>query len=205
MRIIPTLLVATVGSLGFAGAVAAKSLPTHTMTLQLPDGVVEQIHYRGDVPPLVSILPDAGTLMSFTPGLWAVDPAASFAQLDQVASQIERDALTTLREASSIEVPTIPGPAQLIRMASRQLPPGTKSFSFVETVSPSGVCTHSMEITHAGPDAKPQVVTHSSGDCSPQPTFSGPSARPGTIPPVEQSGVLQIKADSAMPTADFLR
>ncbi len=60
----------------------------------------------------------------------------------------------------------MPGPGQPLQIDMTKLPPGTQSYSFVSTLSPSGVCSQSTEIIAKGPGQKPQVITHSAGNCS---------------------------------------
>ena len=49
--------------------------------------------------------------------------------------------------------------------AMRALPPGSENYSFISTMSGSGVCSQSVEITSQGNGAAPKIVRHSSGDC----------------------------------------
>ena len=43
------------------------------------------------------------------------------------------------------------------------LPPGTSSFSVIETSSGNGICTRVTRITQGAEDVKPQVVSETSG------------------------------------------
>jgi hypothetical protein len=83
----------------------------------------------------------------------------------QIAAQMDRDALTMMRQMQEIAAQPLAGPGQPIPIDLGKLPPGTQSYSFVSTLSPSGVCSRSTEIIARGPGQKPQVITHTSGDC----------------------------------------
>ncbi len=81
-----------------------------------------------------------------------------------------------------------------------KLPPGTQSYSFVSTLSPSGVCSQSTEIIAKGPAQKPQVITHRSGNCGTAaggvatPTIATPDQSPATQPAQPRVQTYQAKA-----------
>ena len=61
VQFVRTAVTAAAAALVFAGAAAAQSGNTHTMTVQLPNGGVAQIRYAGDVAPQV--------IVSYTPAI----------------------------------------------------------------------------------------------------------------------------------------
>jgi hypothetical protein len=194
MRIVPPFLLAGLGSLAFAGAVAAAT-PVHSLNIQLPDGTVEQIQYSGNIAPQVSYLPGPFPIASVAPLFWGFGPNSPFAAMERIPAEMNREAAVMLREAA-----TMPGPHQIMRI-DENLPPGAKSFSFTATVSPGGVCSHSMVIIGQGPDKKPRVMTRSSGDCgAPWGGMAVPDEAPAAAEPGgEVPQLQQVKAGKATP------
>jgi hypothetical protein len=179
MRIIPTLLAAGAGSMLFAGAVAAQSLPAHTMTVQLPDGSAEQIQYEGNVAPQISFL-----------------PASPFAQIERLSLELNREADAML-SGMPILMPAMTVPGQLIQIDAGRLPPGTRAYGFLVNVTPGSICTRSIEITSSGrPGAVPHVVTQSSGGCRPATSAAvpEPEGSPPAMPPAHPANLLQAKS-----------
>lgn len=160
MKIFPTTLLAGVASVAFAGTVAA-----HTLTLQLPDGATEQITYSGDVAPQVSITPAPAVATAPQDIDWVFGPQSPFALMQQIAAQMDREADAMRRQMQDIAAQPLAGPGQPIDIDMSKLPPGTQSYSFVSTLSPSGVCSQSTEIIAKGAGQQPQVITHRSGNC----------------------------------------
>jgi hypothetical protein len=189
MRIVPTLLAAGAGSMLFAGAVAAQSLPPHFVTVQLPDGSTEQIQYAGTVAPQIIFL-----------------PASPFAQMEQLSFELNREADAILNEIP-IPMPVMTVPDQLVQVDAGYLPPGTRAYEFVVNLTPRSVCTRSVEITSSGrPGAKPYVVTQSSGSCRPATNAAVPGAEgvPLATPSAHPANhLLQAKLDRAPAPASF--
>jgi hypothetical protein len=188
MRILPTTLLAGVACVALAGTVAAR-----TLTLQLPDGTTEQIDYAGDVAPRVSFTPP-----QIIDG--AFGPNSPFALMQQISAQMDREADAMMRQMQAIAAQPLTGPGQPIQVDMTKLPPGTQSYSFVSTLSPSGVCSQSTEIIAKGPGQKPQVITHRSGNCGTAaggvatPTIATPDQSPATQPAQPRAQTYQAKA-----------
>jgi hypothetical protein len=155
-KIFSVALLAGVASTAFAGAVAAN-----TLTVQLPDGATEQITYSGDVAPQVSFTPTQAAPAADR----AFGPQSPFALMQQIAVQMDRDADAMMRQMQEIAAQPLAGPGRPIQIDMTTLPPGTQSYSFVSTLSPSGVCSQSTEIIAQGSAQKPQMITHRSGNC----------------------------------------
>jgi hypothetical protein len=148
----------------------------HILTLQVPGGGVEQIEYTGDVAPRVVLMP--ASRMVAVP-MMDVDP---FATLNRISAMMDQQAAAMLREVEGLQGDMLPG-----------LPRGASGYSFVSTMSGTGVCTRSVRITCNGGNAPPRMVSSSSGDCGSDyrqqapsevtvPTPAGrPSAPPGTV------------------------
>jgi hypothetical protein len=156
MKILPTSLLAGVASIALAGTVAA-----HTLTLQLQVGTSEQITYSGDDAPQVAITPAPSPAVAG----WTFGPQSPFALMQQIAARMDREADAMMRLMQQIAAQPLTGPVQAMAIDMSQLPPGTESYSFVSTLSPSGVCSQSTEIIAKGRGQKPQVITHRSGNC----------------------------------------
>jgi hypothetical protein len=189
MRSLTTLLLAGIGALAFASAASAQTV--HHMTIRLPDGTVEQIEYAGNVPPRVEILP-VTTLDSGLRPFWSSgDPV--FAQFQQITAAMDREADAMLRQAEAMLAQS---PAsEMRRIDTRNLPPGTESYSFTEVLGPNGTCSQSMTIS-PGPNGRPHVVTHQSGSCGGNGTYVLPGMEPeAPVPaPAPVPGVMSVKA-----------
>lgn len=189
MRTLTTILLAGISALAFGGAAAAQTV--HHMTIRLPDGAVEQIEYTGNVPPRVEVLPvttlDSGLGPFWTSG----DPV--FAQFQQITAAMDREADAMLRQAEGMLARS---PASAMwRIDTRNLPPGTQSYSFTEVLGPNGTCSQSMTIS-PGPDGRPHVVTHQSGNCGRGGTYVLPEVQPEVpVPaPAPAPRVMSVKA-----------
>lgn len=165
MRTSRNLLIAGVAVAAIAcgaGIALAQGPAWRTMSVPLLDGGVVQIQYRGDVAPRVSFAPSP-----FYDSSFFVDDArpAPFAIFDRIAAEMHRDMRAMLHD---IDAASAPAPQQMFSIDARGLPPGAVSYSATSTVADNGAwCTRSMEITRAGPNARPKVVNHMSGDCTP--------------------------------------
>ena len=200
MKILPTTFLAGAASLAFIGTVAA-----HTLTVQLPDGTTEQINYAGDVAPQVSFTPPQAAPIAAPQTVdWSFGPNSPFALMQQISAQMDREADAMMRQMQAIAAQPVAGPGQLeggqpIQIDMSQLPPGTQSYSFISTMSPHGVCSQSTEIIAKGAGQKPQVITHSSGNCGPAAAggatnIAAPDQMPATQPAPPRSRNYQAKA-----------
>jgi hypothetical protein len=151
----------------------------HVLTLQLPGGGVGQIQYTGDVAPLVVFMPTSRIAMP----MMDVDPSAT---LNRISAMMDQQAAAMLREVESLQGDMLLG-----------LPRGANGYSFVSTMSGSGVCTRSVQITYSGGNAPPRMVSSSSGDCGSDHHQQGPSevTVPGPAgPPSHSPGTVEVKA-----------
>lgn len=195
MRILPTTLLAGVASVALAGSVAA-----HTLTVRLPDGTTEQIDYSGNVAPQVSFVPAT----SVAAPDFAFGPNSPFALMQQISAEMDRETAAMMRQMQQLQAVAFqPLPegagGQPLAVDMTALPRGAETYSFVSTLSPSGVCSQSVEITSSGPGAKPQVVTHRSGNCgavgATAPTnAAAPDETPATIPAQPHAQTYQASA-----------
>lgn len=203
MRIIPTTLLAGVAAVALAGTAFA-----HTLTVQLPGGATEYIHYSGDVAPQISF---GTTPIAASPsrdfgvrdfGVRDFGPGSPFAFMQQISAEMDREAaamMSQMNQLQSVALHQMANGGQPLAVAMTNLPPGAQSYSFVSTLSGNGVCTQSMEITSQGPGQKPQVVTHSSGNCgaigaAAPTTIAVPDESPATIPARPQAQTYRANA-----------
>ena len=159
---------------GFSGWAHAQSAQLHTMTVRLPGGGVEQIEYTGNTPPQISVSTGPAAVAAM-PTLFRADPI--FAQMDRISAEMDRQAAALFRETAALA----DNPNLFTQTNLADIPAGSRSYTFVSTASPSGVCEQSVQITSTG-NGPPQVVRHTSGDCAPTggagATIGLPTARP---------------------------
>jgi hypothetical protein len=105
-----------------------------------------------------------------------------------------------MRQMREIAAQPIAGPGQPLQVDMTKLPPGTQSYSFVSTLSPSGVCSQSTEIISKGSGQKPQVITHRSGNCDAAAAggttanIAAPDRMPAMLPAQSRTQTYQAKA-----------
>ena len=188
---------------GLSGAAMAQSPQTHVMTVRLPGGGLEQIRYTGNVPPQVVVgeSPAAIDALVPMPSLFGRD--SPFAALDRISAEMDRQAASMFRQADELAAQARSG--QLTEAAMRNLPPGSANYSFVSTMSGSGVCTQSVEITSRGNGAPPRVVSHSSGNCAAAPGASGSISLPTAPAPASRPDVVWTSAHGPRPYAGLVR
>jgi len=171
MRILPSLLLAgvAVAGLGLAAPTLARELDLHRLTVHLPGGGVETIEYTGKAVPRMIVHP---MMVQRIADPWAGDffwPAGfdmpSFADFDRIAARMDAQMAAMMRQAELLT--RLPQGQVLNQAVLKDLPPGTTSFSYVSTSTGNGVCTQVTRITRGADDAKPQVVSQTSGDCGP--------------------------------------
>ena len=189
--------------LGSSGIALAQTANRHTMTVQLPGGGVAEIQYTGNVPPRVTVSSGPAAFAEMLPASSLLGMSSPFAMLDRIAAEMDREAAALFRYAGKIAAQPWPGTSGLTLTNLQNLPPGTRGFSYVSTVTGNGVCTRSTEITATG-NGPPRVVTHSSGNCGPEaspPGSAGENAPgvvgvPPTSAPPKRPDVLWTKNDA---------
>ncbi|MFZ0494473.1 MAG: hypothetical protein WBE80_00735 [Methylocella sp.] len=196
MRAIQTSLLAATTMIVFAGFARAQSPGTHVLTLHLPDGGVEQIRYSGDVPPDVFL----GTNPALVrPPLLspAFGPESPFAMFDRISEEMNQRAASLLRQAAAMTEQFPSGPDQLIQADLSSLPPNGHSYTFVSTMSPRGVCGHSVEITSSGNGGPPRVVSRSFGQCGGGPHATAPGSVSVPSKPKHRPGTVMVNAQGS--------
>jgi hypothetical protein len=173
MQLSRTVLLAGAAALGLAGIAGmadAQTSNTHVMTVQLPNGEIEQIRYSGDVPPQIVLAPDAVTFES------------PFAALEQMTAMMNRQAEAMLRSARAMAMQPVP----MTEAAFGHVAPG------------SGVCMRSVQITYTGNGEQPHVVSRTAGDCGQSGGSAVPAELPAPAAPVVPAHprTIEVKAGS---------
>jgi hypothetical protein len=165
---------AAIAGLAVLAPAVARELNTHHMTVAVPGGGVATIEYSGNVAPKVTFRPVATAALA-DPFAWtAAFDMPSFAALDRIAADMDRQMNIMLHRAEMLS--RLPQDDSLRSAVMHDLPPGITSFSMIETSTGNGVCTKVTRITQGAADAKPQVVSQTSG-CG-ESAGAAPSANP---------------------------
>jgi hypothetical protein len=181
-----TVVIATaIGLLGVAGIAAAEIKNSHTMTVTLPDGSVEQIRYTGDRPPQVSMRAGPGLLNIFA----VADPSVAadpFVDIERISTAMNREADAMFQDIGRFPDPAFGAPDGLTAADLSKLPPGVEGYSMVSTLSGNDVCTRTVQYRSNGDGEAPTVRTQVSSGCGGAPTRTGP----GSPPHADQSSSL---------------
>lgn len=171
MRTISKVLLASLAALITVGTAAyAASRPiVHHLTINVPDFGVERIEYTGNVAPKIVMLPAGSPLDAAWPAGAALQDSP-FAMMDRIAAQMDAmnsamdrrmaAAFSDMRALQNFAVHEGQNPAILA-----SLPSGAQGYTVISTMSGNGICARSLTITNLGNGARPQVVSHTSGDC----------------------------------------
>jgi hypothetical protein len=179
MRKHRTAVFTGMAALAVAGIGFAAGRDMHVMKVDLPDGSVARIEYKGDVAPKVTLAP-ASHVMPVS----LLDPFGSgpFAPFERIAAEMDRQTEAMFHEVSALQAAPSLHDGKLDLAALGELPPGTIHYQFVSTSNGSDTCNRSVEVTSYGLGQKPRVVSSSSGDCklkqTPTPVRLDPPAHP---------------------------
>jgi len=160
-KLLRTAVLAGAAAIAVAGTAMAAANHNRVMTVDLPDGSLARIEYKGDVAPKVTVEP----AIRFVP-VQLADPAmtAPFALFDRIAADMDRQMDAMFRQARMLETAATGG-APLNRVAFAALPAGTVSYRFVSTSTGNRFCSRSVQVTSLGAGQQPKVVSSSSSDC----------------------------------------
>jgi hypothetical protein len=196
MRIAHSLLLAgaAVAGLTILAPSMAHEYNTHRLRIHLPGGGVETIEYSGAVAPRVTFHPIAVPVAE--PWFVGFD-LPSFAAFDRIAAEMDAQMDAMMRQAALLT--RLPQGQPLNQAVLQNLPPGTTSFSMVSETTGNGVCTHVTRVTRGANDAKPQVVSQTSGDCGPGANNVAPaqSSRQGDLRQINYAPAVYNSAPSA--------
>lgn len=143
-----------------AGPVLARDINFHNLTLRMPDGGIEQVHYIGNTPPQVSfddfsLRPDTVADVFF---------ANPFAAMDQISADMDRQAAQLMNLASTDAFAASPQSMKALDARLSTLPPGTEGYTVYSVSSGGKTCTEKMAFDYTG-HGKPLVEQASSGSC----------------------------------------
>jgi hypothetical protein len=159
-------LLSGIAALALAGSVALaanKHSDTHEMTIRLADGTVEHIQYEGSVAPRIVIGSDP--FAHVWPGAAAFWSVPSVSALDRVSAEMDRRMEELTRRTEALLAAPFPDAGAVDQAGRRSLPTGSSSYSLITMSTGKGVCTRTVQVTASLKGEKPQVVSHSFGDC----------------------------------------
>jgi hypothetical protein len=177
MRMISTIILAGLASLAGAGAAVAAERDVHVIKVKLPDGSIQQIRYRGDIPPRFVVVPVR---------VRSAQAANPFAAMERMRAEMDRRMDAMMRMAARAEASAPRGSGVTLVSNGRALPPGTVSYSSVTTSNGAATCTRSVRVISMGPDKPVKVEKQSAGDCATAasaPAGSAPSRAPRAAKP----------------------
>jgi len=158
-------------------AAMAASHDSHVMTVDLPDGSVARISYSGDIAPKVRIVPEARV----GPVWFEPFPIAPFAMMEHISREMDRSFDAMMRQVHAMQTMPLPAAGGMTLVSQEALPAGTVRYSYVMMGNGQNYCSKSIRIMSNGADAKPTMVSQSSGDCGPE-TAPVPAAKPQPLP-----------------------
>jgi hypothetical protein len=158
----------------------ARDAAVHVLNVVLPDGQVEQVRYRGAVPPHLVVVP----VEQAVPVGFAASP---FAALERVSALMDRQMDAMMQQAAALSRVT---PALL----TGGLPAGVSGSTYVATFSSDGACTRSTQITYAPGMARPQEVSQVTGSCAAGPMTQGPALMRAPVAPAGRAAPLTTLA-----------
>lgn len=155
-------VLAGAAAIAIMGTALAASNDNRVMTVNLPDGSLARIAYKGDVAPTVRIEQP----LHFGPVRF-LDPFddAPFTATEQLFADMNRRAATMLSEVNALEHMPLQQAGARDWAGFGKLPGETISYRFVSSGDGSHVCSRAWRLTSQGPNLQPKLVSSSSGDC----------------------------------------
>lgn len=194
MRIARTMILAGLATLAIGGAALAATHDAHVITVRLPDGSIERIHYAGDVAPRIALVPVADTRIAADPIAAMFGGDSPFAQMQQLSAAMDARAAAMMQQArmqmaAAARAPGAPG-VHMVTLG--QLPAGMTSYSMISTTVNGYSCTRTTGYVAGAQGAKPQLISQVSGDgCAAgtpasrtiRPTLAAQPTPPAAAPP----------------------
>jgi len=174
----------------------ARDAQEHVLTVALPGGGIEEIHYTGDVVPQVVLAPTQTLNLPSIAPAFGWDP--SFAALARISAAFDQEAAAMLQQISI-------GPAAI---SIPNLPAGMTGYSVVSTFNSDGACTQSTQITYMGNGVKPRTISSRSGNCGVAHEHDIPADLPVAPPSQMEKHVphtLEVKATNVKPYTALVR
>ena len=207
------IVLAGVAAIGIGLAGTASAQTTHVMSVPVPGGGIAQIRYVGDVPPQVVFVPAPAAFEGWMPVSSVFGHASPFAMVDRIAAEMDRRAAAMFRYAEVMADRANTGgfaTASFGAMSpSGAISPGGESYSYVSTISGTGVCTRSIRVTSRGDGTPPLVERHSSGNCgaaaAPRDRSRVQPAAPVPATPPKQPDLILTQGSGGNPYAGMVR
>lgn len=186
MRMLTKALLAAAGSLALAGAATAAGHPAQTapsdakiLRVMLPDGSVQQVRYRGALPPTLVVVPVRRVAPPMS--LIADDMFAPFAMFDQIAAEMDRHMDLMMRQAAAARGSDAAGartgaPGLTLTSSGQTPPAGLVSYSFSSTSVGGSTCSRSVQMVSQGNGKAPLVTEKVEGECDGTPPVAAPAA-----------------------------
>jgi hypothetical protein len=177
MRKIRTAVLTSVAAIAATGAAMAATQNSHSITVvALPDGLVANIEYRGEVPPNMTVTP--ALTMPLPIGFVDRYDVAPVALFDRMFGEMGRQADVMIGQLAALEAQPFQADGVIDRL--RAGAPTAVRYSSVTTSSGRGTWSRSV-ITLLGAEHAPKMVSTLSGDC----TASSPEGTLAVAPPSE--------------------
>ncbi|HEX8413138.1 MAG TPA: hypothetical protein VF637_04550 [Sphingomicrobium sp.] len=163
MRKLRTAVLVGLATLGIAGAAMAAGNDDHPVNVNLPNGSVEHVQYRGNTAPTLILVEPPLRLVP----VQFVDTLdlSPFALLDQVFANLDSHAAAMIHRVETFPLSPHSGQPALDWANAGNLPEGTVSYHFVSTSDGNRVCSRSWQVTSKGNAQQPKLVSATSGDC----------------------------------------
>lgn len=144
MRLISRL--AFLGMVATGSAAMAAPEDVHVLKVRLPDGRVQSVRYKGDIPPRIVIVRRT------------VDPQE--AMIRRMMARMEQQRIAMLRQSTALAAQGSDKP-----LSPAALPSTSYSYHFMSSGTGKGSCTRIVQMTSYGAGQEPKVVSQTTGDC----------------------------------------
>lgn len=175
MHIARKALIGTTAAVALAGVCTLASArdAVHTMSVRAPGGGTVTVRYTGDVAPQI-VFGNAPQ----TAGIR--DWRSPFLAMERISAEMDRRMESMMRQADAI-MAQLPDPNPVFPAGFWNAPWPMTGLSAIAGGAKGGFCMKSVEITSTG-GGKPNVVTHSAGNCGPETAAAPAHRRMGTGP-----------------------
>jgi hypothetical protein len=181
MHKLRTAVLSGVTMLAVAGAALAAGRDMQVMKVGLPDRLIANIEYKGDVAPEVTVAKASSVLPGSVFDAFDIAPFAAF---DRIAASMNQDMEAMIYEIGAFQ-PAPPSQASKIDLAAlSNFPLGTVHYQVITAREGGSTCSRFVEVTYYGPDRTPKVVSDNSENCAPTNPSPTPTRLDDPAPPV---------------------
>lgn len=154
--LVRSALLAGIAALAVAGTALAGNLPGKVITVNLPDDLTARVKY-----PKVTVEPHSPELSA----AWSHYTWVPFTMLDRVSADLDRQVDAMVRRVHVLDALPADDVALTDWAKDQALPAGSARYSYVAISNGNGFCMRSVEITSAGANQKPKIISSQSGEC----------------------------------------